>query len=120
MVSSYRDLKVWQAGMQLAQSTYRLLERFPPRTGWGLQQQLERSAISIPSNVAEGHARDSTKEYLHYLSYSLGSVAELETQVMLASRMRFVAEQEADELLAQADEVGKMLRGVQKTLKARA
>src|SRR6185503_3829803 len=102
MVTSYRDLKDWQASMQLAESTYHLLGRLPPRSGWALQQQLERSAISIPSNVAEGHARDSTKEYLHYISYSLGSVAELETQVLLASRMKFVAEQEADDLLAQA------------------
>jgi len=119
VVSSYRDLKVWQAAMKLADLVYRQAEKFPPRENFGLRQQLEKAAVSIPSNIAEGHARNSTKEYLHHLSIALGSVAELETQTILASWRKYIAEDTADEVLVSADEVGKMLRGLQKSLKAR-
>jgi four helix bundle protein len=119
VVTSYRDLKVWQAAMSLADMVYRHTENFPQRETFGLRQQLERSAVSIPSNIAEGHARDSTREYLHHVSIALGSVAELETQVILARRREYLAEDAADRALASADEVGKMLRGLQKSLKAR-
>ena len=119
MVTSYRDLKVWQAAMNLADMVYRQTENLPQRETFGLRQQLERSAVSIPSNIAEGHARDSTREYLHYVSIALGSVAELETQVLLARRRTYIAEDAAASVLASADEVGKMLRGLQKSLKAR-
>ena len=105
--------------MRLATATYTVIERFPPRVAWGLQRQLEKAAVSVPSNIAEGHARDSTKEFLHYISYALGSIAELETQILLAASKEFVTPRDADDLMAQADEVGKMLRAVQKTLKAK-
>jgi four helix bundle protein len=105
--------------MNLAQLVYGETARFPQREAYGLRQQLERAAVSVPSNVAEGHARDSTKEYLHHVSIALGSLAELETQTILASRLRYIEQKNSDELLIAADEVGKMLRGVQKSLKAR-
>jgi len=119
VVTSYRDLKVWQAAMKLAELAYRQTERFPQREAYGLRQQLEKAAVSVPSNIAEGHARDSTKEYLHHVSIALGSLAELETQTILASRLKYIEQAKSEELLAAADEVGKMLRGVQKSLKAR-
>ena len=105
--------------MALAELVYGETARFPQREAFGLRQQLEKAAVSIPSNIAEGHARDSTKEYLHYVSIALGSLAELETQTILASRLKYIAQIDADQLLATADEVGKMLRGVQKSLKTR-
>jgi four helix bundle protein len=119
VVTSYRDLKVWQAAMKLAELAYGQTEKFPQREAFGLRQQLEKAAVSVPSNIAEGHARDSTKEYLHHVSIALGSVAELETQTILALRLKYIAQDAAQELLASADEVGKMLRGLQKSLKAR-
>jgi len=105
--------------MNLADVVYQQSDKFPQREIFGLRQQLERSAVSIPSNIAEGHARDSTKEYLHHISIALGSLAELETQAILARRRGYFPEGAGDELLALADEVGKMLRGLQKSLKAR-
>lgn len=99
--------------------TYGYLKHFPRLEADGLRRQIERAAISIPSNIAEGHARASTKEYLHHLSIALGSLAELETQIILATQLKFIAPQGADELLALADEVGKMLYGVRKSLKGR-
>jgi four helix bundle protein len=119
VVTSYRDLKVWNAAMDLAELVYGETARFPQRETYGLRQQLEKAAVSVPSNVAEGHARDSTKEYLHHLSIALGSLAELETQTILASRLKYIEQRKSDGLLMAADEVGKMLRGIQKSLKAR-
>jgi four helix bundle protein len=110
VAKSYRDLKVWQSAMQLAQSTYGILTDFPRREAQGLIWQLQRAAVSVPSNIAEGHARNSTKEYLHFLSIALGSLAELETQIILASRLRFLSDTKAGELLDVAADVGKMLR----------
>ena len=80
---------------------------------------MQRAGVSIPSNIAEGHARDSTKEYLHHLSISLGSLAELETQLILAQRLRYVSETETEILFNQINTLGKMLRGLQKSLKAK-
>ena len=119
MVTSYRDLKVWKAAMELAELVYGETTRFPPREAYGLRQQLEKAAVSVPSNIAEGHARDSTKEYLHHVSIALGSLAELETQTILALRLKYFDQGGSDKILTAADEVGKMLRGIQKSLKAR-
>jgi len=118
-VKSYRDLKVWQAAMKLADLVYRQTETFPKRETFGLRLQLEKAAVSVPSNIAEGHARDSTGEFLHHVSYALGSIAELETQTILASWRRYISEAAPEEVLASADEVGKLLRGLQKSLKSR-
>ncbi len=105
--------------MELAELVYGETARFPQREAYGLSQQLEKAAVSVPSNIAEGHARDSTKEYLHHVSIAPGSLAEVETQTILASRLKYIGQDKSNELLIAADEVGKMLRGVQKSLKAR-
>jgi four helix bundle protein len=78
-IDSYRDLTVWQAAMKLVKHVYEQTGRFPSNEQFGLTSQLRRAAVSIPSNIAEGHARESTKEYLHHVSFALGSLAELET-----------------------------------------
>jgi len=105
--------------MNLADLVYRHSENFPQRETFGLRQQLERSAVSVPSNIAEGHARDSTREYLHHLAIALGSIVELETQIILARKREYLGEEAAAEVLALSDELGKMLRGLQKSLKMR-
>ncbi|HEX3144767.1 MAG TPA: four helix bundle protein [Pyrinomonadaceae bacterium] len=80
-IRSFRDLRVWQAGIDLVRSVYELTLNFPRSEVYGLASQMQRAAVSIPSNIAEGHARESTKEYLHHLSIAQASLAELETQI---------------------------------------
>jgi four helix bundle protein len=116
---SYKDLQVWQISIDLVEMVYRLTQAFPQKETYALCNQMQRAAVSIPSNIAEGHARDSTKEFLHHLSIVLGSLAELETQVIVAKRLTYIQQPEADATLAKATALGKMLRGLQKSLKAK-
>ncbi|MBI1762304.1 MAG: four helix bundle protein [Acidobacteria bacterium] len=118
-VASYKDLKVWQMGMALAADVYQVTRDFPKAETFGLCSQLQRAAVSIPSNIAEGHARDSTKEFLHHLSFALGSLAEVETQILLAQQFGYLTAESQTLITAKADELGKMLRGLQKPLRAK-
>ena len=87
-VSSYKELKVWQKAMQLVKEIYILTDNFPKDEVYGLRSQMERAAVSIPSQIAEGYLRSHKKEYLHFLSISLGSAAELETQVIICKSVK--------------------------------
>ena len=116
MVSSYRDLMVWQRAMELVEVVYRLTGRLPATETYGLASQLQRAAVSLPSNIAEGHARESTREYLRYLLIVRGSLAELETQLLLCERLRLLSADDISPALAISDEIGKMLRGLQRSL----
>ncbi len=118
-VSSYQQLKVWQLGIQLTRSIYELSQNFPKYELYGLTSQMRRAAVSVPANIAEGHARDSTKEFLHHISIALGSLAEVETMLVLAEGFRYGNSAAIAALLKNTDEEGKMLRGLQKTLKSR-
>ena len=89
MVKSFRDLDVWHLGLELAETVYRVTARFPKAELFALTSQMRRAAVSIPSNIAEGRARDSTREFLHFLAISRGSLAELETQLELAIRLDY-------------------------------
>ena len=115
-MAGYRDLKVWQASMRLAEDVYRLSARFPKHETYGLASQLQRSAASLPSNIAEGHGRNSGKEFNHFLGIALGPLAELETQLILAQHLAYLTEEEISIALQNADEIGKMLKGLQKSL----
>ncbi len=86
-IQDYRDLRGWQAGMDLVEQVYRLTNAFPDRENYGLAAQVQRAAVSIPSNIAEGHAREHTGEYLQHLSIARGSLAEVQTQLEIASRL---------------------------------
>ncbi|MDO8207700.1 MAG: four helix bundle protein [Gallionella sp.] len=112
----YRDLKVWQSAMLLAEEAYRLGRSFPKHEVYGLTSQLQRSAVSIPSNIAEGQGRNSPNEFRHFLGNALGSLAELETQILLAQRFDYISQQQSSKALQLADEIGKMLKGLQKSL----
>jgi four helix bundle protein len=116
-VKSYRDLNVWKAAVELVICVYRRTEKFPKHEVFGLAGQIQRSAVSIPSNVAEGHARASDKEFHHFLSISLGSLAELETQLIIAEKLDYIKSESMNELLAKSDELGKMLKSLQKRVK---
>ena len=105
--------------MTLVENIYRLTAMLLRSESYGLVSQLQRSAISIPSNIAEGHARDSSKEYLRYISIAMGSLAELETQILISERLNYVTRERSQPLIQNIDEIGKMLRGVQKSLKVK-
>jgi four helix bundle protein len=113
-VNSYRDLIVWKKGMELAGQVYRLTQKFPKQEMYGLISQLQRAAVSIPANIAEGHARNSTKEFLHHLSIARGSLAELETLLLLAEQLHYCKEDEARLALRHCDEVSRILSGLRK------
>ena len=117
MIESYRDLTVWKKAMDLAEMVFTLTSRFPKEQVYGLSAQMQRAANSVPSNIAEGHARNFTKEYLYHLSVSLGSIAEMETQLILCGPLKLLAETEVSEALALSDEIGKMIRAIQRGLK---
>lgn len=115
-MAGYRELKVWQAAMRLIVEAYRLSLRFPKSEVYGLTSQLHRAAVSVPSNIAEGHGRNSRKEFYHFLGIALGSLAELETQLILASHLNYLTEEDIRPALQSSDEIGKMLSGLQKSL----
>ena len=102
--------------MELVEVVYRLTGKLPAREAYGLASQLQRAAVSLPSNIAEGHARESTREYLRYLLIVRGSLAELETQLFLCERLRLLSTDDIAPALAISDEIGKMLRGLQRSL----
>ncbi len=112
-INTHKDLVVWQKGMDLVEEIYSLTATFPQTEVFGLTAQIKSSAISIPSNIAEGAARGSRKEYIHFLHIALGSIAELETQLLIAQRLGFIQ----DPLEKELSELKKPLLGLIKTLK---
>jgi len=118
-VNNYRDLKVWQMAMKLTEDIYRTTESFPARETYALANQLQRAAVSIPSNIAEGHARSSTKDYLRFISISQGSLAEAETQLELAHRLGYIPQAALLCLQEQTNELGRMLHGLRSALTAK-
>jgi four helix bundle protein len=118
MIKSFRDLRVWQLGMNLAVEAYHMTEVFPKCEAYGLGAQIQRAAVSIPSNIAEGHAREHRKEYLHHLSTAPASLAELETQTELAARLGYCSRQQLTAFLERADSLGKQLRALRTALKS--
>ena len=119
MFRSYRDLQVWQLAMELVKQVYVATATFPKEELYGLTNQLRRCSISIPSNIAEGHARESSKEFLHHLSFAMGSLAEFETQVTLAGELHYISAATVNDLLAASDQLGRKLRGLQKSIRAK-
>src|ERR1043166_811090 len=108
-IKSYRDLAVWQRAMDLAESVYRVTKGFPREERYGLTSQMRRSAVSIPSNIAEGHERKGRAEYARFVSVARASVAELETQVELARRLEYLRDDHCYAVLEAADHVGRMV-----------
>jgi len=112
----YSDLVVWQKAMDLVTEIYKITAIFPNEERFGLSSQARRAAVSIPSNIAEGHGRKQTGAYINHLSIAYGSLVELETQTQIAVRLNFIQEDIATTLLQQMDEIGKMLTGLRKSL----
>ena len=119
MIKSYRDLQVWQEAVDLVELVYRASAAFPADERFGLTSQLRRSSVSIPSNIAEGHARPSTRDYLRFLGISLGSLAEMETQLLIAQRLEYIDDALLDRICQASDRIGRMLRAMMKSLQTR-
>ena len=116
---SFHELKVWQLGMQLTEQVYRLTADFPKSETYGLSSQMRRSVVSIPSNIAEGQGRDSTKKFIHFLAIAFGSICELETQLLLANRFNYLSETDLKAVMVILTATSKTTRGLQKSLKAK-
>ncbi|MEO1254890.1 MAG: four helix bundle protein [Bacteroidota bacterium] len=110
----YQELEVWKRSMDLSESIYLLSDNFPSDEKFGLTSQIRRAAISVPSNIAEGAGRNSNGEFRQFIGISMGSLFELETQLLLAFRFRYL--NEVDKELKSIDSLRKMLFGLQKSL----
>ena len=113
-IMTHKDRDVWKAAMELAKLVYLITSKFPKEELYGLTQQIRRSAVSIPSNIAEGAARNSRKEFIQFLHISLGSLAELETQLLLSEKLGFL---QIKEIENDVERIRKMLIGLIKYLK---
>ncbi len=116
-VRSYRDLKVWQKAMDLVVQTYQLARLLPKSEVYGLVSQMQRAAVSIPANIAEGHGREHLGDYLHHLSVANGSLMELETHLLIAKRLGYLETNQVEPVFRLTAEVGRMLSGLTSKLK---
>lgn len=115
-VKHYRDLTVWQKAMELVVETYKISRLLPKEEMYLLSDQMRRAAGSIPSNIAEGQARKSTKEFLNFLSISQGSKVELQTQILICEKLGYLLREQTKQSLLLSEEVGKMIASIQKNL----
>lgn len=114
MIKTHKDLDVWNKAMELVERLYHITSTFPKEELFGLTSQIRRSAISIPCNIAEGAARRSKKEFINFLYVAMGSLAELETQLLLAKRLNFIND---DISLSDIESIRKMILGLIRYLK---
>jgi four helix bundle protein len=119
-MATYKDLIVWQKGMDLATAVYQLTENFPKEEMYGLTSQMRRCAVSIPSNIAEGKLRGSDKEFGRFLSIAFGSAGELETQVLIAKRMTKTAALDYATVDVLLDEVMRILNQFTQNIRSQA
>jgi four helix bundle protein len=113
---SYRDLLVWQKGVRLAKVIYKLTARFPSEEKFGLISQMRRAAVSVPSNIAEGQARHTTGEFILFISHAEGSLAELDTQLILAAELGFLTSGEIRPSADSIEELRRMLNGLRRVV----
>jgi four helix bundle protein len=114
---SYQDLILWQKAMDLAELIYKSTSGFTKEEIYGITSQMRRSAISIPSNIAEGRSRNTKGEFLQFLGISKGSLSELETQVLLSVRLNYLTVEQSEKILSLSSEVGKLITSFQLKLK---
>ena len=118
-VKSFRDLRVWKAGMDLVSGIYEVTQGFPKTEMYGLTSQMRRAAVSVPSNLAEGHTREHLREYLQHVSIAQASLAELETQVEIAARLEYLSEESLRDIVKNISSVGRQLYALRNALAAR-
>jgi four helix bundle protein len=115
-VTDYRELKVWQEALALAELVYSATQRFPADERFGLTSKVRRAVVSVPSCIAEGNARSSTRDYLRFLSMASGSLAEVETQLVLSARLGYLPKPENDGLMRKVRGVHKLLQAMKHAL----
>jgi four helix bundle protein len=115
-VKDFTDLRVWRSAMELAEDVYRLTWTFPKQEQYGLSNQLQRAAVSVPSNIAEGHGRSQSGEYVRFQNISRGSLAEMKTQLMLAARLGYVAEPGCGVLIVRIDDLRRQLAALRASI----
>jgi four helix bundle protein len=118
-MSTFRNLLVWQKSMDLVTKMYSSTQKFPKEELFGLTSQIRRSAVSIPSNIAEGYGRDSNNEYLRFLNISIGSLFELQTQIEIAKNIMYLNEKDFNDLYENSREIERMLVSFIKKIKER-
>jgi four helix bundle protein len=119
-LKSYRDLEVWQKSMDLAVECYQITKKFPKSEIYGLTSQLRRAAVSIPANIAEGRERQHTKEFIQHLSIAYGSLAELETHILIGQRLNYLDSTQEKQLLEKTAEIGRMINGLRRSLEKKS
>jgi four helix bundle protein len=115
-VKNYTELFAWQKGLDLVEAVYRLSARFPKEEVYGLTAQIRRAVVSVPSNIAEGQGRWNTGEFVQFLGVAHGSLREVETQLHIVVRLKFVSQSDADPVFQLASEVGRLIQGLRKSL----
>ncbi|MCX5644851.1 MAG: four helix bundle protein [Phycisphaerae bacterium] len=116
---SYRDLDVWREAMDFVVQCYRMAGTFPKSEMCGLTSQLQRAAVSIPANIAEGQGRQHEKEFLQHLAIAYGSLAEVETHVQIARRLEYIEGEKESQMLERTARIGRMLNGLKKSVEER-
>lgn len=115
-IKGYRDLEVWQKAMDLVVVCYEMTKKFPKNELYGLASQLQRAAVSVPANIAEGRQRQHSKEFIQHLSIANGSLAEMETHILIAGRLNYIEDDQVDQILQKSAEVGRMLNGLRRSI----
>lgn len=115
-IENFKDLKIWQKGIVLAKAIYKVTDSFPAKETYGIVGQMRRAVVSVPSNIAEGFMRRHNKEYRQFLYIALGSLAELETQVIISEQLGFLNKEESYKIQTNIDEIDKMTAGLIKCL----
>lgn len=111
-MQSHENLEVWKKSVQLSVFLYRVTEKFPTREMYGLSAQIRRAAVPVPSNIAEGRRRRTDADFLHFLHIAYGSLAEIETQILIAKELLFCEKRDYENTLSLTTELGKMLHGM--------
>jgi four helix bundle protein len=119
-ILSYQDLEVWKKSMTLTVFIYEISKGFPKDGIYGLTSQMRRASCSVPLNIAEGYGRKSTKNYIHFLRISRGSLMELETYILMSEKLKYLETKNSKQALAQLEEIMKMLHGLIKSLRLKS
>lgn len=115
----HKNLNSWIKSFEFVKEIYLVTNNFPPEEKFGLTSQIRRAAVSVPVNIAEGAARKGTKEFIHFLYISLGSLSELDTLILLTKELHFINEIESEQLIKKLDVIGKLIYGLIKNLESR-
>jgi four helix bundle protein len=118
MGKPHHNLEVWKRSLNFVTKIYKITAKYPNEEKFGLVSQMRRAAVSIPSNIAEGAARNSKKEFINFLHIAQGSSAELETQILISRNLSFIAPSDTDPLLQELEEVSRMIIGLQNSLRS--